>query len=181
MASLPVTWPWLTSLTPSPDSPIIPILQPKRFSFPCGFTSILSYQFCTLPLNQILISDCVCVCVLVAQSSLTLWDPINYSLPGSSVHGIFQAKVLEWVAIPFSRASSQPRNQTGVFCISGRFFTVWATSEAIIGLAAAAKSLQSCPTLCDPRDGSPPDFPASGILLKWIQFYYAHCISIKLG
>ena len=50
----------------------------------------------------------------------------------SSVHGIPQARVLEWVAIPFSRGSSQPRDQTGVFCIAGRFFTVWATREAAL-------------------------------------------------
>ena len=53
---------------------------------------------------------CVCVCVLVAQSCLTLCDPMDYSLPGSSVHGILQARILEWVAIPFSRVSSQPRD-----------------------------------------------------------------------
>ena len=47
---------------------------------------------------------------LVAQSCLTLCDPMNYSPPGSSVHGILQARILEWVAIPFSRGSSQPRD-----------------------------------------------------------------------
>ena len=46
------------------------------------------------------------------------------------VHGILQARILEWVAIPFSRGSSQPRNQTGVSCIAGGFFTSWATKEA---------------------------------------------------
>ena len=45
----------------------------------------------------------------VAQSCLTLSDPMDYSLPGSSTHGIFQARVLEWVVIAFSRGSSQPR------------------------------------------------------------------------
>ena len=48
--------------------------------------------------------------VLVTQSYLTLCDPKDYSLPGSSVHGILQAKILEWVAIPFCRGSSQPRD-----------------------------------------------------------------------
>ena len=62
---------------------------------------------------------CVCVCVLVAQSCLTLCDPMYCSLPGSSVHGILQARILEWVAIPFCRRSSQPRDRTWVSCISG--------------------------------------------------------------
>ena len=70
-------------------------------------------------------------CVLVAQSCLTFCDPMNCSLPGSSVHGIFQARILEWVAISFSRGSSQPRVQTWVSCIAGRFFTFWATREAL--------------------------------------------------
>ena len=48
--------------------------------------------------------------VLVTQSCLTLFDPMDYSTPGSSVHGTFQARILEWVAIPFSRGSSQPRD-----------------------------------------------------------------------
>ena len=48
-----------------------------------------------------------------------------------TVHGILQARILEWVAIPFSRGSSQPRDQTQVSCISGRFFTSWATREAL--------------------------------------------------
>ena len=51
-------------------------------------------------------------------------DPMDCSLPGSSVHGIFQARILEWVAISFSRGSSRLRNRTWVFYIAGRFFTV---------------------------------------------------------
>ena len=54
------------------------------------------------------------------------------SLPGSSVHGIFQARILEWVAISFSRGSSRPRDGTQVSCIAGRCFTLWATREAHI-------------------------------------------------
>ena len=61
---------------------------------------------------------------------LTIWDPMDYSLPGSSVHGILQARILEWVAIPFSSDTSQPRDWTLVFCIAGWFFNVWATQEA---------------------------------------------------
>ena len=60
---------------------------------------------------------------VVAQSSPALCQPVNYSPPGSTVHGILQARVLEWVAIPFSRGSSQPRNWTQVSSIAGRFFT----------------------------------------------------------
>ena len=66
----------------------------------------------------------------VAQSCLTLCHPMDCrSLPRSSVHGIFQARVLEWVAISFSRGSSRPRDWTQVFRIVGRRFTVWATRE----------------------------------------------------
>ena len=60
-----------------------------------------------------------------------LCDPMDCSLPGSSVHGLLQATVLEWVAISFSRESSQPRDQTWVSCIAGRFFCNWATSHTI--------------------------------------------------
>ena len=66
----------------------------------------------------------------VAQSCLTLYDPLDYSLPLSSVHGILQARILEWIAISFSRGSSQPRNQTWVSCTAGSFFTIWVTGEA---------------------------------------------------
>ena len=59
----------------------------------------------------------------------SLW-PIDCSLSGSSVHGIFQARVLEWIAIAFSRGSSRPRDRTQISCIAGRRFTVWATREA---------------------------------------------------
>ena len=73
----------------------------------------------------------------VTQSCLTFSDPMDCSLPGSSVYGTFQARVLEWVALAFSY---------------------------ILPAAAAAKSLQSCPTLCDPIDGSPSGSTVPGIL-----------------
>ena len=60
---------------------------------------------------------------LAVQSRPTLCDPINYRLPGSSVHGSLQARKLEWVAIPFSWGSSPPRDWTQDCCIAGRFFT----------------------------------------------------------
>ena len=69
------------------------------------------------------------VCVRVAQSYPTLGNPVDYSLPDSSVHRFFQARMPEWVAIPFSRGSSRPRKieLNPVLHIAGRFFTVWAT------------------------------------------------------
>ena len=59
---------------------------------------------------------------------------MDYSLPGSLVHGILQERILEWVAISFSRGSSWPRNQTLVSCIANRFFTDWAMREAQVAL-----------------------------------------------
>ena len=64
-----------------------------------------------------------CGVCLVAQLCPTLCDPMDCSPPGSSVHGISQARILEWVAISFSRGSSQPRDRTSVSCIAGGFFT----------------------------------------------------------
>ena len=87
----------------------------------------------------------------VAQSCLTLSNPMDCSLPGSSAHGIFQARVLEWVAIAFS---------------------------GILSSAAAAKLLQSCLTLCNPIDGSPPGSTVPGILqariLEWVAISYSN-------
>ena len=87
----------------------------------------------------------------VTQSCPTLSDPMDCSPPGSSVHGICQARVLEWSAIAFL-----------VF-----FYA-----------AAAAKSLQACPTLCDPIDSSPPGSPVPGILqaikLEWVAISFSN-------
>ena len=72
---------------------------------------------------------------------LTLCDPMDCSLPGFSVHGIFQARVLEWVAISFSRRSAWPRDQTQVSCTAGRHFTLWATREAPYNYNHQAKNI----------------------------------------
>ena len=66
--------------------------------------------------------------VLVSQWCLTLYETMDCSCPppGSSIYGILQTRILEWVAMPFSRGSSQPRDGTWVSCLAGRFFTVWA-------------------------------------------------------
>ena len=78
---------------------------------------------------SILLSSKAVLC-LVAQSCLTLCIPLDCSPPGSSVHGILQARILEWVAMPSSRGSSQLRDQTQVSHIAGGFFTIWAIREA---------------------------------------------------
>ena len=93
----------------------------------------------------------------VSQSCPTLSDPMDCSLPGSSIHEIFQARVLEWGAIAFS---------------------------GIYPAAAAAKSLQSCPTLCNPRDSSPPGSPIPGILqarvLEWVAISFSNAWKWKV-
>ena len=65
------------------------------------------------------------LCCLVTQSHLTLRDPMDYSLPDSSVHGIFQARILEWVAVSYFRGSPQPRDRTCISCIGRQFPYHW--------------------------------------------------------
>ena len=94
---------------------------------------------------------------------------MDCSLPGFSVHGISQARILQWVAISFSRGCSQPRYRTCVSCIVGKFFTPEPPGEPreleyLTMFAATAKLLQLCPTLCDPIDGSPPGSAIPGSL-----------------
>ena len=77
--------------------------------------------------NQIYVSKLPTVLLLLlcyTQLCPTLCDPMDGSLPGSYVHGILQARILGWVAIPFSKGSSQPRGQTQVSCTAGRFFPI---------------------------------------------------------
>ena len=73
----------------------------------------------------------ICWCCIVTKSCQKLCELMDCSLPGSSVHGISQGRILEWVAISFSRVSSQPKLRTQVSCIAGKFFTIWATKEAL--------------------------------------------------
>ena len=74
---------------------------------------------------------CIYMCVLAAQSCLTLCNPTDCNLPGSCVRGILQARILGWVAIFFSRRSPWPKGWTQVSCVAGRFFTLWATSVSV--------------------------------------------------
>ena len=86
-----------------------------------------------LSLKWAYLSECMymCVCVLSQSLCLTLCDPMDCSLPDSSVHGIPQAKILKWVAISFSRGSSWPRDPTHICCALciGRLYH-WVTWEA---------------------------------------------------
>ena len=183
--------------------------------------------------NQLTCDWLFCSMYLLSRCP-ALCNPMDCSLPGSSVHGIFQARILEWVAISYSRSlSSYSRtdiNQNSRlnlmnslvvsrFCHVWLFATPWTVarqaplsmgfsrqgswsvllpspspgdlldpgieptslmSPALAGgfftAAAAAKSLQSCPTLRDPTDGSPPGSPVPGILqaraLEWVAISF---------
>ena len=87
------------------------------------------YYFC-FPKEKSGVSKKLCTWSKITQVSLPSRDPMDCSLPGSSVHGILQARVLEWVAISFSKGSSWPRDRTLVSHIAGRRFTLWDTREA---------------------------------------------------
>ena len=92
--------------------------------------SFLTYRK-TLSYCWIYACVCVCVCVYsITQLHLTLFCPMDYSSPGSPVHRISQARILEWVAISFSRGSCQLRDWTWVSHITGRFVTILATRES---------------------------------------------------
>ena len=100
--------------------------------------------------------------VLVTQSCLTLCNSAVCSPPGSSVHGILQERLLEWVVMPFSRVSSQPMDQTQVSCIAGRLFTIWATREALSNRSHWSASgekknthIHSTSSYCNHRADSP--------------------------
>ena len=107
-------------------------------SFPIFFITNLS----------ILFLERVKAKVLVTQSCLTLCDAVDCSSPGTSVHEISQARTLEWVVMPFSRGSHQPRNQTLVSCTAGRFFTIWANREAHKSLTHQPNNWQLPKKLC---------------------------------
>ena len=113
----------------------------------------------------------------VAQSSPTLCNPMDCSLPGFSIRGIFQARVLEWVAISFSRGSSPPRDRTQVSALQTDALPSEPPGKPYMQLAAAAKSLQSCPTLCNPMDCSLPGSSAHGIfqarVLEWVAISFS--------
>ena len=97
------------------------------------------------------------------QSCPTLCEPLDCSPPGSSVHGIFQARVLEWVAISFSRGSSWPRDRTWVSGITGRLFTIWATRD---------KMLRNM--ICEPAEAPGTQTPLKAV--QWDEVAGVHYI-----
>ena len=113
--------PWLASIYLLSRNSLLKISDTVEEIINSGVTAIKSY-LATLSFESE--SECE-----VSQSCPTLCDDMDCSLPGSSVHGIFQARILEWVAISFSRGSSPPRDRTWVSHIVGKHFTVWTTRE----------------------------------------------------
>ena len=101
--------------------------------------------------------------MLSCFNCVRLCNSMDHSPPGSSVHGIFQARILEWVAISYTSRIFLTHELN--LCLL-HLLDWWADSLPLCHLAAAtaAKSLKSCPTLCDPMDGSPPGSPVPGIL-----------------
>ena len=112
---------------------ITSILQPVDQGVSLTFKSyylINIFQMDLAAINSASSDRCEQKVKVVTPSCLTLCDPMDCRPPSSSVHGILQARILEWVAIAFFKGSSQPKDQTWVSYIAGRFFTVWATREA---------------------------------------------------
>ena len=114
----------------------------------------------------------------VAQPCMTLRDPMDCSLQSSSVRGIFQARILEWVAISPSREIFPTQGlNLHILCLLYCQTGSLPLAPSGVHAAAAAKSLQSCPTLCDPIDGSPPGSSIPGILqartLEWVAISFS--------
>ena len=137
--------------------------SPPLFSKPIPFHGLLN-------LLVHLLSE-----VKVAQSCPTICKPMDYT-----VHGILQARILEWVAFPFPTQGSNPglpHCRWILYQLSHKRSPKGIISR-IDAAAAAAKSLQSCPTLCDPVDGSPPGSPVPGILqartLEWVAISFSN-------
>ena len=109
--------------------------NPFNFSFYLYFTSFLFTFHSRISVHFLqVLSICwnsLCVKVKVMQLCLTLCYLMDCRMPGSSVHGILQTRILERLAVPFARESSQDRDQTKVSLISGWFFIIWTTREAL--------------------------------------------------
>ena len=166
--------------------------------FPMPFM-LYSFMLCYL---HYIVLYFICTYAVCLFSLQVVYDsfvtPMDCCPPSSSVHGIFQARILEWVVNSFSRESSRPRDLICVSCTAGRFFTTehpgkpYAISflklfrgcDDFIYAATAAKVLQSCFTLCNPIDSSPPGSPVPGILqartLEWIAISFSNAWKWKV-
>ena len=127
------------------------------------------------------------LCVLVAQSCLTLCNPMACSPPGFSVHGILQARILEWIAIPFSRGTSQPRDWTLVSCITGRFVTIWPTGKSYFIFSISLFPQLQCSNtanLSKEKSDRNPETSMSRILRIWHPHpaygVHVHCAEVIL-
>ena len=125
---------------------------------------ILTYSF----LSIFFIFAVIKVKVEVAQLLPTLGKPMDCSLPGFSIHGSFQARILEWVAISFSSGSSQPRDRTQVSRIAGRCFTFEPPGKpsSVIGSQKKSSILLIWPRLCDPCEDIWAEFSHSKVSYK---------------
>ena len=94
---------WSGQLVPSPGDLPDSGIEPRS---PALWKAFYQLRYQGSPIECVMLIMCVCVCVCVAQSCLIVCHPMDFSLPGFSVHGIFQARILEWFAISFSRRSS---------------------------------------------------------------------------
>ena len=124
--------------------PFLPLAVNWRICPPPPLSSVLASYFLLWSM---------CVYAQLFQSCPTLWDPMDHSPPGSSVHGILQARILERVAVPSSRGSSQPRVRTQVSpALQADSLPAEPQGKPIEGMKLKVKVAQSCPTLCDPMD-----------------------------
>ena len=145
----PLAWNFLgSSLAPQQSPPLFPL--PACFCLLENFSACSVLQMHLLPslYCEVFESRVCALFILILLSSAQCWldmecvhaacpvaqlclfcDPMDCMLPGSSVHGISQARTLKWVAISCSRGSSQPRDRTQVSCIAGGFFASWATRK----------------------------------------------------
>ena len=136
-------------------------------------------------------------CCLLAKSCLTLWKPTDLSLPGSFIHGISQARILEWVAIFSSRDLPDPGIKPVSPALAGRFFTAepskklckqepsWNNRRRLWVSKVKVLVTKSCLTLCNAMDCSPPGSSVRGILqariLEWAVIPYSRGSSLTQG
>ena len=153
------------------------LLLTLYFLEPFWFTGIFRRRY-----RYFLYSPHTCLKVLVTQLCPTLCDPMDYSLPGLSVSGILQARILEWVAIPFSKGPSRPRGRTWVSCAAVRFFNCLSHQGSrytclpifiFNDLRHSGQLVQSLSRVrhCDPMNRSTPGLPVHRQLPESTQTY----------